>query len=181
MSQMNHANVEFEAGLLALRPRAAGVDRDAVLFAAGRSAGRAELLRHRRMLFAGAAAGWLAAFALGGAWVGSANRVPPARAVAVAEPQPVVVSAVMQAPAAARDVLPELPRREAEVRREGTLPASMLPEWSPDESGSLTIRGFRETEGAVAVRTATANRPSDAGVTLLELRRRWSEELERKL
>lgn len=181
MSEMNEFDAGLEAALLGLKPRPATVNRDAVLFAAGRAAGIAEQRRQQRRLVASTAAGWLAAVAVGGAWLGAGGVSPGDRVIVEARPD--------EFPVAVQPVGREPVRRESEpavavpaaVGPE-TMPApALLPEWRPEQEGYLTIRGYRPVEGPAAGPSQPADRPAETSTTVLELRRRWSEEFERDL
>ncbi len=186
MSQMNHQDPGFEASLLSLKPRPSTVDRDALMFAAGRAAAESELSRQRRFLLAGTAAGWLAAIAVGGAWLGDTSTSPSANdsesvaAIPSASPAAVIhAESGHDAPS-----IPAVPPRGSVTQRTGAVPTGLLPDWSLERGQFLTIRGFRSSgvaEPAVAATDHPPHASAEPGTTVLDFRRRWSDEFDRDL
>lgn len=186
MSQMNEHDAGFEASLLSLKPRASAVDRDALMFAAGRAAAHTEQWRQRRFLLAGTAAGWLAAFAVGGAWLGDTSMVSSPSsganiAVIPAGSPPALIHAESGNDS---PTIPAVPTRGTVTLRTGAVPAGLLPDWSLERGQFLTIRGFRSSgaaESAVAATDPPPRASTEPGTTVLDFRRRWSDEFDRDL
>lgn len=185
MSQMNEHDSGFEASLLSLKPRASTVDRDALMFAAGRAAAHTEQSRQRRFLLAGTAAGWLVAIAVGGAWLGdtSTAKSPPGGSDLAAIPTGSPPAVIHAESGNDSPTVPAVPMRGSVMQRTGAVPTGLLPDWSLERGQFLTIRGFRSSgvaEPAVAA-TDPPHASAEPGTTVLDFRRRWSDEFDRDL
>lgn len=182
---MNRQDPGFEASLISLKPRPSTVDRDALMFAAGRAAAESEQTRQRRFLLAGTAAGWLAAIAVGGAWLGGKSTAPfPNDGVnVVASPTGSPPARIHAESGNDSPTIPAVPTRGSVTQRTGIVPTGLLPDWSLERGQFLTIRGFRSSgvaEPAVAA-TDSPHASTEPGTTVLDFRRRWSDEFDRDL
>lgn len=186
MSQMNHQDQGLEVSLLSLKPRQSTVDRDALMFAAGRAAAQTEQSRQRRLLVVSTATGWLAAIAVGSAWLSdtSTGPSPGGGADIAATPTESPPAAIRAESANESPASPAVPMRGSVVQCTGAVPTGLLPEWSHERGQFLTIRGFRSSgvvEPAVAATDRPAHTSAEPGTTVLDFRRRWSDEFDRDL
>lgn len=170
---MNSQDAGLEDLLLSLRPQPSRINRDQLMFAAGQAAANSEYRRKRSWFAASTAAGWITAIGMGGVWFLNDRQDAAIPTQVAVHPEPTTDPAsetvvIVQSPASQ-------PTQVVEVPKSGPWRVIVLPERKLEQDEDLTVLGTRPRREprAMIVPEAAETVPSP---TVLELRRRWTED-----
>lgn len=173
MSEVNPPDASLEDLLLSLRPQPSGINRDQLMFAAGQAAAEVANRRSRRWFAASTAAGWMMAIGSGSVWFLNDRPDPAVPTQIAVHPEqtaaPALETVVIVQPPDSQ------PPQVIEVPKTDPWRVIVLPERKLRQDEDLTVLGTRprrEPRAATAPESAKSVPPP----TVLELRRRWTED-----